>query len=149
MEGQGHLLLRHNYYTRFGELDLVTIDSDNVLHAVEVKSWSSAASPMHPLESIGRRKMDKMRRAMLTFISEIRTDKAIQKVLQQRSCHPVGFMPAVSFDLVAVFPKGSGLIDGEEELAGSVKADPKAEPRMERKMERKVEHRIEHYENIF
>ncbi|MEQ9363890.1 MAG: YraN family protein [Leptospirales bacterium] len=73
LEGLGHILLRHNYHARFGEIDLITCvpAEDYCLHAVEVKAWNTRkqqASPfVHPLNAMTPRKQAKMRRAMESF----------------------------------------------------------------------------------
>lgn len=73
LEEQGHLLLRHNYHTRFAEIDLITAvpEDDFRLHAIEVKAWStdsaSKAPFVHPLHSFNARKQAKMRRAIESF----------------------------------------------------------------------------------
>lgn len=72
LEARGHLLLRHNFHLRFGEIDLITSDPGDAfrLHAVEVKAWRSTASAepfVHPLETLNARKRAKMRRVMQAF----------------------------------------------------------------------------------
>ncbi|MCR9144546.1 MAG: YraN family protein [bacterium] len=73
VEERGHILLRHNYHTRFCEIDLITAvpSEDFRLHAIEVKTWRSRpgfAEPfVHPLRSLNPRKQAKMRRAMESF----------------------------------------------------------------------------------
>lgn len=71
LEEQGHLLLRHNYRLRGGEIDLITADpaDDFRLHAVEVKAWATnPADPyIHPLHALNARKQARMRRVIESF----------------------------------------------------------------------------------
>lgn len=71
LESRGHILLRHNYHVRFGEIDLITAVPDEGfrLHASEVKAWSgdSQAPFVHPLQALNARKRGVMRRVMESF----------------------------------------------------------------------------------
>lgn len=73
LEARGQRLLRHNYHTGFGEIDLVTFDADG-LHFVEVKTWSGEPHDeplVHPLETFTAAKRKRMRDAALRFTTEL------------------------------------------------------------------------------
>lgn len=71
LEEQGHLLLRHNYRMKIGEIDLITADpaAEFRLHAIEVKAWATnPADPfVHPLYALTARKQARMRRVIESF----------------------------------------------------------------------------------
>ncbi len=82
LEEQGHLLLRHNYRLKIGEIDLITADPSNEfrLHAVEVKAWATdPADPfVHPLHALNARKQARMRRVMQSFRQQAARGTAVR-----------------------------------------------------------------------
>ena len=67
LERCGHSLLQHNYRSPECEIDLITIDENCVLHAVEVKNWKGSLL-RHPLEVFSPKRIEKNQRALLYFI---------------------------------------------------------------------------------
>ena len=67
LERCGHSLLKHNYRTPWCEIDLISIDENSVLHAIEVKSWQGKVL-RHPLEVFSQKRIKKNQRALLYFI---------------------------------------------------------------------------------
>lgn len=82
LEEQGHLLLRHNYRLKIGEIDLITADpaAEFRLHAVEVKAWATdPADPfVHPLHALNARKQARMRRVIQSFIQQAARSTAVR-----------------------------------------------------------------------
>ncbi len=137
---------------------------------MEVKTWSLSAFPLHPLEKINRRKINKMQRAILHFISEAKEDEKIKEIFRKLGSR-AGFLPAISFDLVAVFPARPDdtenfghLVDKtEQEAEGEVEQEAEGEVEQEAgynlehevedavkdKVKHKVKYKVEYYENIF
>ena len=60
-----HELMAHNYWTAFGELDLISKDKGHLWHAVEVK-WVRHRD-YHPGAKMNRPKLIRMERALLHF----------------------------------------------------------------------------------
>ena len=69
LQGQDHVLLRHNYHIRICEIDLITATPDRLLHCIEVKAWQNSEL-VHPLQSISRKKQAGWRQAAQFFIME-------------------------------------------------------------------------------
>jgi len=63
----GHKLLERNYRTRFGEIDLVTMDGD-ILVFTEVRTRSSSSFGT-PLESVTLAKIHRLRRLAQAYIA--------------------------------------------------------------------------------
>ncbi|MHA3724302.1 YraN family protein [Leucobacter sp. HY1910] len=65
LEGLGYRILDRNWYSRYGELDLVAAEGD-MLVAVEVKTRTGLGYG-HPLQAITQRKADRLRRLLLDW----------------------------------------------------------------------------------
>jgi len=65
---KGHTILQKNYRKNFGEIDIIS-QLENTLYFIEVKTWISAIS--HPLESLTKKKCDKMRKLAKIFMYEL------------------------------------------------------------------------------
>jgi len=89
---RGWTILARRWRCPFGELDLVALDPDDVLVAVEVKLRRGARAG-NPLESIDRRRVARLRAALGRFRGEA----------------PTGLGEGTRLDLVAVRPAGEGL----------------------------------------
>jgi len=89
---RGWTILARRWRCPFGELDLVALDPDDVLVAVEVKLRRCARAG-NPLESIDRRRVARLRAALGRFRGEA----------------PTGLGEGTRLDLVAVRPAGEGL----------------------------------------
>ena len=63
----GHRILKQNYHTRFGEIDVFS-QLDNRLHVVEVKTLSRAYIPIG--YKINRRKRQRMIHATCLFLDQ-------------------------------------------------------------------------------
>ncbi len=97
LEGRGHILLRHNYHTGYAEIDLLTLEPARaVLHVVEVKAW--AGDMVHPTESfLTKKKRDGLRRAVLSFMSELENDAGVTRLIAEHGLHADEL--DISFDL--------------------------------------------------
>jgi len=113
LESHDHLLLRHNYHAGRAEIDLLTVDPEGRLHAVEVKRWSpTSLEAVHPLErwNDGRRRRSLLQAAQ-SFLAELQSEaeeaRDLRRELKNRRA---GFDPAacdVIFDLLLVAPDDS------------------------------------------
>lgn len=65
LEGLGYRILDRNWYSRYGELDLVAAEGDTLV-AVEVKTRTGLGYG-HPLQAITQRKADRLRRLLLDW----------------------------------------------------------------------------------
>lgn len=70
LKGQGYEILGQNFYTRFGEIDLILKDKDTLVFA-EVK-YRKDGKMGHPLEAVDVRKQQKISRAALYYIARNR-----------------------------------------------------------------------------
>ncbi|MCB1322891.1 MAG: YraN family protein [Leptospiraceae bacterium] len=78
LELRGHRLLRHNYHTRFCEIDLITLGSENGIHFIEVKAWQAEdAAFKHPLQSLTRIKLATLRKACAEFMYEAQKEQLL------------------------------------------------------------------------
>ena len=66
LERQGIRILERNFNTRLGEIDLIGREGD-VLVFVEVRSLSASAE-FHPFQTLTRRKLEHLRRAMELYL---------------------------------------------------------------------------------
>jgi putative endonuclease len=92
LASRGWTILARRWRCPYGELDLVTLDPDNVLVAVEVKLRRGARAG-DPLESVDRRRLARLRASLTRFRAEAQT----------------GRVEGTRMDLVAVRPAGEGL----------------------------------------
>jgi putative endonuclease len=69
LRGKGFRIIDRNVYNRFGEIDIIALSSDNVLHFVEVKS---AASYEQAVNNITPSKLQKLNRAIQTYLQQKR-----------------------------------------------------------------------------
>ncbi len=74
LSDQGYQILVHQYKTKFGEIDLVCQDGDEVVF-VEVKARSSNAFG-YPEESVHAQKLMKIARCAQTFLQKMNPDQA-------------------------------------------------------------------------
>ena len=65
---RGDEILARNWRIREGELDLVTLDRNGLIHVVEVKTRSSAAFG-HPFEAIDSAKAHRIQRLALAWLA--------------------------------------------------------------------------------
>ncbi|RDU67057.1 YraN family protein [Helicobacter didelphidarum] len=61
----GFVLIKKNFYSRYGEIDLI-MQKDNILHFIEVKSSSS----FHPLYNITHKKLEKLTKTIHVFLEQ-------------------------------------------------------------------------------
>ena len=66
LAARGWLVLARRWRCRFGELDLACIDAEGVLVGVEVRARRSPRAGS-PLESIDRRRLHRLRSALVDF----------------------------------------------------------------------------------
>ena len=66
LRGKGYRILAQNFYTRFGEIDLVVKDG-RYLVFVEVK-YRASEKGGHPLETVDARKQNRIRRAAQFYL---------------------------------------------------------------------------------
>lgn len=92
LSSRGWTILARRWRCPYGELDLVALDPDNVLVAVEVKLRRGARAG-DPLESVDRRRLARLRAALGRFRAEAHTSRGV----------------GTRMDLVAVRPAGEGL----------------------------------------
>jgi putative endonuclease len=92
LASRGWTILARRWRCRYGELDLVALDPDHVLVAVEVKLRRGARAG-DPLESIDRRRVARLRAAFGRFRAEAQASLGI----------------GTRMDLVTVRPAGEGL----------------------------------------
>jgi len=62
-------IIDRNVYNRFGEIDIIALDPDNVLHFVEVKS---AGSYEQAVNNITPSKLQKLHRTIQTYLQQKR-----------------------------------------------------------------------------
>jgi len=66
---QGYQLVQRNYYSRYGEADLIMLDEQGLLTCVEVKTRRS--QKFGPAEfSVGKKKLKALTATMNVFLSE-------------------------------------------------------------------------------
>ena len=94
LQDQGFEILDRNWRGRYGELDIVARDGEDVV-AVEVKTRSSTAFG-HPAEAVTPVKLARLRRVVAEWLAE----------------HAVR-APGVRIDVVAVIRRRSGRADVE------------------------------------
>lgn len=83
LAGQGYRIIRRNFYTRYGELDIIC-DRDNILVFVEVRTKTGTVFGT-PEESITPKKIEHLRKAALGYLA---------------TC--TGYYPEIRFDVVAI-----------------------------------------------
>ena len=59
LEDLGHRILARNFHSRFGEIDIISICQEKILHFVEVKSRRSYGSPEEAVEFLKISKIKK------------------------------------------------------------------------------------------
>lgn len=84
---QGYRIIRKNYKTRIGEIDLIAMDGDTLVF-IEVKTRESLVYG-HPHESVNRRKKSKISSVASLYL----------KTLEE--------IPPCRFDVVSVYSNGS------------------------------------------
>lgn len=94
-----HKLLRHNFHAGFAEIDLITVDPEFLLHAIEVKSWKKE-SFIHPVQGLGRSFKSGYPRAFKKFLSEACDDSSCLQILETVHCDRHIQDLSVSFDLI-------------------------------------------------
>ncbi len=67
LERQGYRVLDRNFTTKFGEIDLIC-EKDGILVFVEVRSLRSRT--FHPLQTLTRAKMDRVRKAAEWYLTK-------------------------------------------------------------------------------
>ncbi|MBN2379007.1 YraN family protein [candidate division WOR-3 bacterium] len=68
LQNSGYGIITRNFYTRWGELDIIARDSEEIVF-VEVRTRSTAGF-MTPGESVDYAKQDRLRNAAQTWLSE-------------------------------------------------------------------------------
>jgi putative endonuclease len=66
LETHGYKIVEKNYYTRYGEIDLIARDGIYLVF-IEVKFRSSLKSG-HPLEAVDEKKQSRIRKAALCYL---------------------------------------------------------------------------------
>jgi putative endonuclease len=92
LASRGWTILARRWRCPYGELDLVALDPDRVLVAIEVKLRRGARAG-DPLESVDRRRLARLRGALGRFRAEEEASRG----------------EGTRIDLVAVRPAGEGL----------------------------------------
>jgi putative endonuclease len=69
---RGYRIIRRNYRTPFGEIDLIAKDGDVVVF-IEVKTRTDKTFG-RPFEAVDRRKREKMRKVSLCFLKKLRKE---------------------------------------------------------------------------
>ena len=64
LENLGHIILARNFWTRFGEIDIIAESPDDVLAYIEVK-YRSGSQRGTPFEAVGFAKRRRISRAAL------------------------------------------------------------------------------------
>lgn len=67
LQGKGYHILERNYYTRYGELDIIC-EKDRTLVFVEVKTRKSTQCGF-PEEAVTRQKINHLRKAALIYLN--------------------------------------------------------------------------------
>ncbi len=67
LRAKGLRIIDRNVYNRFGEIDIIALGSDNVLHFVEVKS---AATYEQAVNNITPIKLQKLNRTIQTYLQQ-------------------------------------------------------------------------------
>ena len=75
LKADGYEILRRNYYTRHGEIDIIA-SKDNVLYFAEVKTRKSLDYGM-PCEAVTKTKIYHMKMAATEFLMELGEVKAV------------------------------------------------------------------------
>jgi putative endonuclease len=71
LQHRGYRILARNFRTRFGELDLVAADERTLVFCeVKTRVSGSRAGPEGPLDAIGTRKRDRLRRMARQWLAE-------------------------------------------------------------------------------
>lgn len=65
LENLGFKIIVRNFYTRYGEIDIIAIDN-NTLHFIEVKSGNS----FHPSYNLTNRKLERILKSVDIFLSD-------------------------------------------------------------------------------
>lgn len=69
LRGKGLRIIDRNVYNRFGEIDIIALSVDNVLHFIEVKS---ATSYEQAVNNITPSKLQKLNRTIQTYLQQKR-----------------------------------------------------------------------------
>jgi len=67
LRGKGFRIIDRNVYNRFGEIDIIALSADNVLHFIEVKSGSSYEQAVNNITSA---KLQKLNRTIQTYLQQ-------------------------------------------------------------------------------
>lgn len=70
LAGQGYRIIKRNYYTRYGELDIISM-YNNILVFVEVRTKTNLNYGL-PEESVTPRKIAHLRKAALVYLGNCR-----------------------------------------------------------------------------
>jgi putative endonuclease len=71
LQHRGYRILARNFRTRFGELDLVAADERTLVFCeVKTRLSGSLRGPAGPLDAIGTRKRDRLRRMARQWLAE-------------------------------------------------------------------------------
>ncbi len=99
LERLGHEILTRNHRTRFGELDLVTVDGDTLVF-VEVKTRRDSRSGS-PWDGLHDRKRAQVRRMAAAYLSEVQERPRTRQI---------------RFDAVGIVVDGRGALVSLEHL---------------------------------
>lgn len=67
-ESQNIKIIKRNYFTKFGEIDLIGFENKTIIF-IEVKLRYSSGFGV-PYESVNQKKLDRLRKSALMFLSE-------------------------------------------------------------------------------
>jgi putative endonuclease len=107
LQAKGHAVLDRNYWKKWGEIDLVSMGSDALVHFVEVKSVTCenieaySGVTVRPEENMHHMKREKLGRVIQSYISEKSVDTWVFDVVclyideQRRMARVVYFPDAV------------------------------------------------------
>ena len=71
LAGLGYAILQRNFRTRYGELDLIAADSRSLVFCeVKTRVAGSRGGPDGPLDAIGPRKRDRLRRMATQWLAD-------------------------------------------------------------------------------
>lgn len=66
LKGKGYRILEINFYSRFGEIDIIAMDGDYLVF-LEVK-YRKSASAGYPAEAVGKEKQERIYRAAQYYL---------------------------------------------------------------------------------
>jgi putative endonuclease len=101
---RGYSIVARNFRTRYGELDLIAADQRSLVFCeVKTRIAGRVAGPLGPLDAIGPRKRDRLRRMATQWLAETPT--------ADRPCRP-----ELRFDAIGIMLTPAGRLLALEHL---------------------------------